>query len=100
LRETFGFEVGDADVGIAPRRPQGTIKPNSPYAQDIQNIYLPTRVVLGDDMDMIFDPKSQKPLQIFNSQGDVIRTVNPNSNENSRDTLIRLLNETNSSDEE
>jgi hypothetical protein len=101
LRETFGFELGSSGVGegIVLRSLQGTIKPNSPYAQDIQNIYLPTRVVLGDDMDMIFDPNSQKPLQIFNSQGDVVRTVNPNSGENSRDVLIRLINETSSPNE-
>jgi hypothetical protein len=95
LRETFGFEQADADKkerGLTLRKPQGTISEKSPYAQDVKTVHVNVRVVLGDDMSMVFDPNSQQPFHIFDAEGNIIKTIQPEKGETSRDTLIKLLN--------
>jgi hypothetical protein len=93
LRETFGFEQADSkERGFTIRKPQGTISEKSPYAQDVKTVHVNVRVVLGDDMSMVFDPNSQQPFHIFDAEGNIIKTIQPEKGETSRDTLIKLLN--------
>jgi hypothetical protein len=41
---------------------------------------------------MVFDPNSQQPFHIFDAEGNIIKTIQPEKGETSRDTLIKLLN--------
>jgi len=38
------------------------------------------------------DPNSQQPFHIFDAEGNIIKTIQPEKEETSRDTLIKLLN--------
>ena len=90
MRETFGFEPLSAE-GMPTLTPfQGSIKPTSPYASRVEVHEARTRVVLGDDMDLIFDG-SDDPLVIFDSEGKVERLVRPETT--SREALVNLLTE-------
>ncbi|BDA74002.1 hypothetical protein CAL7716_081680 [Calothrix sp. PCC 7716] len=94
LRETFGFEQADkGKMNVTLRKAKGTIKDNSPYLQNIKVVHQNLRVVLGDDMSIVFDPNSQKPFYIFDAEGNIIKMIQPLERETSRDTLIKLLNE-------
>jgi hypothetical protein len=94
FRETFGFERADkGKTNVTLRKAKGTIKDNSPYSQDIKVVHQNLRVVLGDDMSIVFDPNSQQPFYIFDAQGNIIEMIHPLKEETSRDTLIKLLNQ-------
>ena len=94
FRETFGFEEADkGKMNVTLRKAKGTIKDNSPYSQDIKVVHQNLRVVLGDDMSIVFDPNSQQPFYIFDAQGNIIEMIHPLKGETSRDTLIKLLNQ-------
>lgn len=93
LRETFGFETrGTGGEGLTLTRPQGTLGSRSPYASQIKTRYQEIRLVLGDDMNIVFTPGAREPIRIFDKSGKVIQTYEPRQGETTRQLLIRLMN--------
>jgi hypothetical protein len=49
------------------------------------------RLVLGDDMEIVYTPDSREPITIFDRDGRILRAEYPRPGETTRDVLIRLL---------
>jgi hypothetical protein len=94
LRERFGFERILPDGSVDLRPPLGTINSGSPYASQIESRYFPVEVILGEDMDVIFDLElTQVPIQVFGKDGKILTKIPIGgvTNQNSRQALLRLI---------
>ncbi|MBW2996267.1 hypothetical protein KY332_03130, partial [Candidatus Woesearchaeota archaeon] len=89
-RETFGFEKRSAEGIPILTQFQGGFKETSPYAPRVRTHVEETRVVLGDDMDMIFE-ETDEPFFIFGSDGLIDEIIRPETT--SREKLIALIAE-------
>ncbi len=49
------------------------------------------RLVLGDDMEIVYSPDSRDPITLFDGSGRVVRVEYPQLGETTRDVLIRML---------
>jgi hypothetical protein len=91
LRESFGFEEISRGGGVALRTPKGTVGESSPFADQIRTHFQEVRLVLGDDMDIVFTPGSTEPIRIFNDRGEIIATFAPGPGETTREVMVRLM---------
>ncbi|TMQ25575.1 MAG: hypothetical protein E6J90_05695 [Deltaproteobacteria bacterium] len=82
LRETMGFQDG-------PLR--GTVKPGQKGGTQISTSEHQVRMAIGDDMTMVYDATSTKPVTIFDRNGQVVKTFYPAEGQTSRDVIIALL---------
>lgn len=88
LRETFGFRAGGTMGelrGLANPRSPGGSQLHSDQRQRL------VRLVLGDDMQIVYNPNSHEPITLFDSAGRITRVEYPRPGETTRDVLIRLL---------
>jgi hypothetical protein len=60
-------------------------------ATQIQAVEHLVRMAIGDDMTMVFDPTSTKPITIFDKNGNIVKVFEPKPGQTSRDVLIELL---------
>jgi hypothetical protein len=72
---------------------------NETNIPQIRQTQAPVTVVLGDDMNTVFDPSSRNPLRIFDRQGRIVQVIavpaiDPDTGETLetvRDVVIRLM---------
>jgi hypothetical protein len=75
------------------------IRGNAENLSIIRQAQFPVGVVLGDDMDIVFDPASREPIRIFDRTGRVVQEIPVGTRdpitgeklETTRDILIRLM---------
>ncbi|HMG57918.1 MAG TPA: hypothetical protein VK601_30660, partial [Kofleriaceae bacterium] len=82
LRETMGFPDG-------PLR--GTVREGQKGGSQISTEAHPVRMAIGDDMTMVYDPTSTKPVTIFDRNGQVVKVFYPAEGQTSRDVIMGLL---------
>ena len=95
MREQHGFER-NTENGLGLEAFKGTPED---LEHAVTQTAVTTRFVLGDDMNVIFDPDSQKPIIIFDRKGDVIQQIPPGTpdprtgkpTKNTREILLLLL---------
>jgi hypothetical protein len=80
LREKHGFERLKADT--KPGDPQRVIlEPRREIPEDLVDVIdhemREVRVVLGDDMDIVYSPNAQDPIRIFDAEGNIVQTIRP-----------------------
>lgn len=86
MRETLGFEAGGT---MGPLR--GSPRARSPGGSQIHPDQRQMRLVLGDDMEIVYTPDSREPITLFDRDGRIVRAEYPLPGENTRDVLIRML---------
>ena len=86
LRETFGFRAGGTMGEL-----RGLANPRSPGGSQLHSDQRLVRLVLGDDMQIVYNPNSHEPITLFDSAGRITRVEYPRPGETTRDVLIRLL---------
>ncbi|MBL8398435.1 MAG: DUF4157 domain-containing protein [Candidatus Accumulibacter sp.] len=86
LRETFGFRAGGTMGEL-----RGQVNPRSPGGSQLHSDQRQVRLVLGDDMQIVYNPNSHEPITLFDSAGRITRVEYPRPGETTRDVLIRLL---------
>jgi hypothetical protein len=78
MRERFGYERNEVDQS-GERFAHGRLEPQTEVAEDlvgkVHQTVVPVTYVLGDDMKMIFNPKSTDPIVIFDSRGQVVQRI-------------------------
>lgn len=80
LRETHGFErlLGGTAPGEPKTlglEPQKKIPPED--AKTIAQTTKPIRMVLGDDMDVVYAPDARDPIKIFDRKGELVKIIMP-----------------------
>jgi hypothetical protein len=78
-------------MGLPDQKLRGTIDTGRKGATQIQAVEHPVRMAIGDDMTMVFDPTSTKPITIFDKDGNIVKVFEPKPGQTSRDVLIELL---------
>ncbi|HPT49677.1 MAG TPA: DUF4157 domain-containing protein [Accumulibacter sp.] len=86
LRETLGFRAGGTMGDL-----RGQANPRSPGGSQLHSDQRQVRLVLGDDMQIVYTPGSREPITLFDSAGRITRVEYPRPGETTRDVLIRLL---------
>jgi len=86
LRETLGFRAGGTLGDL-----RGQANPRSPGGGQLHSDQRQVRLVLGDDMQIVYTPNSREPIVLFDSAGRITRVEYPRPTETTRDVLIRLL---------
>jgi hypothetical protein len=86
MRETFGFEA-NGTVGTLRGQPNARSPGGSQIKQDARQM----KLVLGDDMEIVYSPNSQEPITLFDSTGRIVRVEYPGPGETTRDVLIRMM---------
>lgn len=89
MRETLGFEAGGTMGAL-----RGVPRRGSPGGAQIEVDQRQMRLVLGDDMEIVYTPDSREPITIFDRDGRIVRAEYPRPGETTRDVLIRLLRPT------
>jgi hypothetical protein len=87
MRETLGFRPIGGAIGDLRGQPN----PRSPEGTQINVDQRQVRLVLGDDMEIVYSPDSRDPITLFDSSGRVVRVEYPRPGETTRDVLIRML---------
>ena len=86
MRETLGFRSGGTMSDL-----RGQTNPRSPGGTQIRVDQRQVRLVLGDDMEIVYSPESREPITLFDGSGRVVRVEYPRPGETTRDVLIRML---------
>jgi hypothetical protein len=86
MRETLGFEAGGTMGAL-----RGVPRRGTPGGVQIEVDQRQMRLVLGDDMEIVYTPDSREPITIFDRDGRILRAEYPRPGETTRDVLIRLL---------
>jgi hypothetical protein len=78
-------------MGLPNGKLRGTVRPTQQGGDRINVREHGVRMAIGDDMTMVFDPTSQKGITVFDKDGNVLKTYEPEGSQTSRDVLIDLL---------
>jgi hypothetical protein len=97
IRETMGYEVlrgGGVEPSGTDFNPLRSMRQRYRAVADRISMTRMERVrmVLGDDMEIIFTPGAGEPIRIFDAEGRVTEVFRPRPGQTTRDVLIALMN--------
>jgi hypothetical protein len=78
-------------MGLPNDTLRGTVRSGQRGGSQINAVEHPVRMAIGDDMTMVYDPTSTKPVTIFDKDGKIVKTFQPSEGQTSRDVIIGLL---------
>ena len=105
-RELVGLALADTRAffrAVSSESPAVTlpvIKGNADNLPVLQVWHYPVGIVLGDDMDTVFDPDSTRPIKLFDRDGNVTHVIKPGMRipgaetgifRNTRDIVLHLM---------
>ena len=97
LRETFGFERPSATGPRASRMEMSVNRSNRSAFESVQDRISMTRheevsLVLGEDMNVVFNPDAREPIRIFDAEGRVTEIFRPQPGQSTGQLMVELMN--------